>query len=183
MKKELGMLLAAGALVAGCSSSAATPEIRYLPATPGTGAATAGPDNGNGNGGNTPKQVEPCVAHQEGPWAPDTQNRPENFEVDATNGVTELDLWEPANSPVGKTPAKTEYVLVLPNTGADSRINVIGTGTAWQYPGVCTPQEIATQISEHVARRTAEGNYEIPTTVDGFNALHPGAITRLPNGQ
>jgi hypothetical protein len=196
--KEIGLFLASVALVAsGCSSASATPEIRYLPATPGTGAATAGPDKGNGSATAAPVDtaaavpVAPCIGHQEGPWAPDTKQRPEDFEVDATNGVTELDLWEPSASPVGATPAKTEYVIVLPTTGPDSRIDVIGAGTAWQYPGVCTPAQIATQISEHVAARTKEGNREVttltdgvtPMSVDGFNALHPGAIRRLPNGQ
>jgi len=44
MKKELGLLLASAALVAtGCGSASATPEIRYLPATPGTSDAAGTP--------------------------------------------------------------------------------------------------------------------------------------------
>jgi hypothetical protein len=137
-------------LVSACSSAPApTPEIRYLPATPGTGTAPALPDNGlqsfqiatavpTVTPTETPAIAQTCEKAEQIVWAPVSVKDPKtgkivevpiDFEVDGTEkgSVTLINYWGP-----GITPANTEYWelsgdkgLDLSGIGIDSKGNLV----------------------------------------------------------
>lgn len=111
--------------------------------------------------------VECPQARGLGPWAPSASGVGETFEVTASDhpdslsaGVV-LGLWWPnGNTPWGKQ----EVTTFIPTGLSVDVIN--GGGRGWDYEGVCTWDEIRTQMNQHIIDRAADTDYHGYVAID-----------------
>jgi hypothetical protein len=119
------------------------------------------------------QQSDACQnqAVQLGPWAPSSYGNPEDFEIDATNGVVHASLWFP-----GLSADDTEYSVVLHKV----RIRVIGAGTAWQWSGCHNVAFAQADAVAHGQRRQAANKITVLVTLDQLIQMYPNNVIVLP---